>query len=69
MNGIHSNHFNIKSELKNELISEMFSSFLRHCFTPNSLIGGIINPTLKDRYGNRNNSDNYRPVIFVFKIV
>ena len=63
MDGIHSNHLKNSTELYVELVSELFASFALHCFVPSNLIRGTIAPTIKDRYGMLNSSDNYRPVM------
>ena len=41
----------------------LFSSFVLHGFLAFDILGGIINPTVKDRHGDLCNSDNYRPVM------
>ena len=63
MDGIHSNHLKISSELLVELLSRLLSCFVTHGYTPHNMISGTINPTVKDRYGDLSSSDNYRPVM------
>ena len=63
MDGIHANHLKFCPDSYRFLISELFSSFSRHEYVPNSLIKGSISPTVKDKFGNLRSSDNYRPVM------
>lgn len=60
---IHSNHIKLSPESFERLIAVLFSSFLLHGFIALDILGGVINPTVKDRHGNLCNSDNYRPVM------
>ena len=60
---IHSNHLKLCPESFEKLIAVLFSSFLLHGFVALDLLRGIINPTIKDRYGDLCDSDNYRPVM------
>ena len=61
--GIHTNHFKFNSDLLTELVSKLFSSFVHHSYTPENLTDGTINPTVKDKFGDLSDSDNYRPVM------
>ena len=63
IDSIHSNHLKLCPDAFTELISEMFSCFSSHEFMPGMLLKGIINPTLKDKFGDLSSSDNYRPVM------
>ena len=60
---IHSNHLKLQSELFYEIISMLFSSFIIHNYIPESMLRGIITPIIKDKFGNLEDSDNYRPVM------
>lgn len=60
---IHSNHLKFSSPLFEKLIANLFSSFLLHGFMSTDILRGTINPTVKDRFGNMQSSDNYRPVM------
>lgn len=63
MDGIHSNHLKFCPDSCVNLIAELYSSFSRHFHVPVNLLKGIITPTVKDRFGDLRNSDNYRPVM------
>ena len=60
---IHSNHLKLCTSLFEDLLAVLFSSFISHVYISLDLIKGIINPTLKDRFGDLQSSDNYRPVM------
>jgi hypothetical protein len=40
----------------------LFGLMLRHCFVPDSFGIGIVIPLIKDRNGDTNSIDNYRPI-------
>jgi len=61
--GIHSNNLKSCSTLFIKLIANFFSSFILHFYMPVNMLKGTIGPTVKDRYGDLRNSDNYRPVM------
>ena len=47
------------------------SSFVLHGFVPPELLKGVISPLVKDKFGNLNDLNNYRPVMcssILFKI-
>ena len=60
---IHSNHLKFGSSLCEKLIANLFSSFILLGYISYEALKGMINPTVKDRFGNLQNSDNYRPVM------
>ena len=60
---IHTNHLKLTSVVLEKCIANLFSSFVLHGYMSCDILKGIINPTVKDRYGDMNSSDNYRPVI------
>ena len=61
--GVHSNHFKYCSNYCILFLSMMFTASLIHSYTPIDILKGIINPTIKNRYGNISDSSNYRPVM------
>ena len=61
--GIHSNHLKLCSYLFQKLIADFFSCFLMHGYMSLDVLKGTINPTVKDKYGDLQSSDNYRPVM------
>ena len=47
------------------------SSFVLHGFVPPELLKGVLSPLVKDKFGNLNELNNYRPVMcssILFKI-
>ena len=60
---IHTNHLKMGSDLLLEFIASLFSSFIIHNFIPLAMLKGVITPIVKDKFGNMNSSDNYRPVM------
>ena len=63
IDNIHSNHLKFCDELFQELLSLLFRCFVAHQYAPPSLIGGMISPTVKDKLGDLNNANNYRPIM------
>ena len=63
MDSIHSNHLKLSTDMLTELLAQLFKSFVLHHFTPKSLIMGLINPTVKDKFGDLTDSGNYRAVM------
>ena len=60
---IHSNHLKNSGNIFRVFLSKLFSSFIRHSYSPTSFLRGEIRPTLKNSLGDRTNSKNYRPVM------
>ena len=60
---IHSNHLKFNSEVLNDLLSKLFTSFIIHGFVPRVMIKGIITPVVKDKFGDLSDSGNYRPIM------
>ena len=65
-----SGHDNIHSRLLEnascdfiEVITYFFNLCFRHCFIPHILLKGEITPIIKDKKGNKCDSDNYRPIM------
>ena len=59
---IHSNHLVFAPDILLEILAKFFLSCVIHGYLPFDMIYGIINPVIKDFYGDLSNSDNYRPV-------
>ena len=60
---VHSNHLKDCTESFIDILASFFTSLSSHEHTPVDLLRGTITPTVKDRYGNRQDSSNYRPVM------
>ena len=60
---IHSNHLILAPDVLIEILAKFFLACLIHSYLPFDMIYGIINPVIKDFYGDLTNSDNYRPVM------
>ena len=60
---IHSWHLKLSPPICYELISMLFFSFLVHNYMPYDLLFGVIVPIIKDKFGNLESSDNYRPIM------
>ena len=60
---IHSNHLKVCTDMYIEVLAMLLSSFIAHEYSPDNLLKGIINPTVKDRFKSLSSSDNYRPVM------
>ena len=61
--GIHTQFLRRASENFLCLLSKFMIACYTHCFIPNNLLNGDINPTIKDTKGNVTESSNYRPVM------
>ena len=61
--GIHTVFLKEMSEDLSLLISFFMNASYTHCFVPEALLNGDINPTIKDPKGNATESANYRPVM------
>ena len=60
---VHSNHLKLCSDMYIESLATLFSSFILHEYSPDDLLRGTINPTVKDRFKSLSLSTNYRPVM------
>ena len=60
---IHSNHLIYSPECLIEILAKLFSACIIHEYLPSEMIYGIINPIIKDIFGDVCSSDNYRPVM------
>ena len=61
--GIHSHFLKNVSECFLNNIAQFLNSCGNHCFFPDKLLRGDINPNIKDLKGNVTESSNYRPVM------
>ena len=59
---IHAEHIKYASERLIPLISICFTSCFVHGFLPTSLLTVVLVPIIKNKAGNVNSIDNYRPV-------
>ena len=60
---VHSNHLKFSGTEFRVTLCKLFSAFLCHGYAPPSLIRGEITPIIKNNLGNKNSSNNYRPVM------
>lgn len=61
--GLHANHFKNSPPSMIFLLSKFFSSCLMHGYVPHTMMNGTIRPLIKNKTGNLNNSNNYRPIM------
>jgi hypothetical protein len=60
---IHSNHLKHSPRSMSSFLSKFFSICYRHSYVPDDLVKGILLPLTKDKHGDRESSNNYRPII------
>ena len=60
---IHSNHLIFAPDCLIEILAKLFSACVIHGYLPSEMTYGIINPIIKDIFGDLSSSDNYRPVM------
>ena len=63
---IDSSHFKIANKHSgsiSDFLSRMFTAFICHGHIPQNMARGEIKPVVKNKFGNINSSDNYRPVM------
>ena len=60
---VHSNHLKFAGDSFRNLLCKVFSSFIRHSYSPRTFLRGEIRPILKSSLGNKNDSSNYRPIM------
>jgi hypothetical protein len=60
---IHSNHLKHSPRSMSSFLSKFFSICYRHSYVPNELVKGVLLPLTKDIHGDRESSNNYRPII------
>ena len=61
--GIHSWFLKKASDSFLDFISLFLNACYMHCYIPDELLRGDLNPTIKDHKGNCTVSSNYRPVM------
>ena len=61
--GIHANHLKYGDKSLYYFLSSMFNSFLRHTHVPFKMLLGEIHPIIKNKFGNKNDPKNFRPII------
>ena len=62
LNGIYAEHFKYASNRLIFLLSLCFTSFFVHGILPDSLMSVVLVPIVKNKCGNINSKDNYRPI-------
>ena len=62
MDGITAEHLKYASRELPLLLSMCITSFFSHGYLPESMLSVIISPVIKDKAGNINAKDNYRPI-------
>ncbi|CAL4087228.1 unnamed protein product, partial [Meganyctiphanes norvegica] len=62
LDGITAEHLKYASEKLPYLLGLCITSFFIHGFLPDSMLSVIIVPVIKDKAGNINSKDNYRPI-------
>ena len=63
---IDSSHFKVANKHSGclaDFLSRLFTAFLCHGHVPQGMTRGEIKPVIKNKFGNLNASDNYRPVM------
>lgn len=60
---IHANHVKYGPKDLIVFISKFFSSSYRHSYVNKDLVTGVVLPLVKDQFGNKESSNNYRPII------
>ena len=62
LDGITAEHLKFATERLPYLLSMCITSFFIHGFLPDSMLSVLIIPVIKDKAGNINSKDNYRPI-------
>ena len=62
LDGITAEHLKYASERLPHLFSMAITGFFVHGFLPDSMLSVLIVPVIKDKAGNINSKDNYRPI-------
>ena len=60
---IHSNHLKYCPVEFRSKLRDFFNCIISHSYMPSDMLKGVVRPTVKNRFGNLNTSDNYRPVM------
>ena len=61
--GVHSLFLKSADNVFLEKLCSFYNVCFLHCYVPNDLLKGIMNPTIKDAKGNMTEAANYRPVM------
>ena len=62
LDGVYAEHLKYSSNGYKILLAECLTSFLRHGFLPESFMSVVLVPIIKDKSGQINSKDNYRPI-------
>lgn len=60
--GLYSENFKHADTIIADLLALLYNSCIIHGYIPDKLMDTIINPVIKDKKGDVNNKDNYRPI-------
>ena len=60
---IHSNLFRYSSSGLKKFLCRFFNCIISHNYIPDKILSGQIRPTIKNKLGSKNDSNNYRPVM------
>jgi hypothetical protein len=60
---IHSNHLKYAPAELFDFLSKFLSACYRHAYLPPKMLSGILKPLVKDNYGDKEASCNFRPII------
>ncbi len=60
---IHTKHLKFASDQFINSLSLLFSSYINHAYMPKEMLFGEIRPIIKNKMGNKTDSDNFRPVM------
>ena len=63
IDNIHSNHLKFCPPEFKVKLRELFNSMISHGHIPKCMLKGLAKPRIKNRFGNKHASDNYRPVM------
>ena len=61
--GIHTYHLRYANSEVLYLLSVFYNACLIHSFIPSAMLEGVISPRIKNKFGDKNDSDNYREVM------
>ena len=60
---VHTNHIRFGSLTLFKFLSRLFSSFIEHSYLPPHMTSGEIRPIIKNKFSNKNDSSNFRPIM------
>jgi len=61
--GIHSNHLKFLNKTNLDYIVQFFNICFSYSYIPCIMLSGIINPRIKNKFGNIHSSENYREIM------